>query len=173
MLIRPQLSVWLCVAVVLFSILDPANGLEGFTSFVPRRVPFSLSSPSSPRTSRPLSSSSPSRPPSPPYGIRLWSSTPSPFDSTRGPGRPIDTSFRKTAKQLSKLNGEIDAIAAEIRVKEAKRESTPDVAEKAIILKSIDVLNSRLERLIATRDKLIDASIAVPVPVPGKSTTTV
>ena len=42
--------------------------------------------------------------------------------------------------------------------------------DKPVFLKSIDVLNSRLERLIATRDKLIDASIAAQVPAPGKST---
>ena len=40
---------------------------------------------------------------------------------------------------------------------------------KPVYQKSIEVLNSRLERLIATRDKLIDASIAGPVPAPGKN----
>ena len=86
------------------------------------------------------------------------------------PELPSDALLRKTEKQLADLKGEIDAAAAEIHVKEAKRENTPDVAEKAVILKSIDVLNSRLERLIATRDKLIDASIAAQVPAPGKYT---
>ena len=60
------------------------------------------------------------------------------------------------------LNGEIDAIAAEIRVKEEKRESTPDVAEKAIIFKLIDVLNSRLDCLIATRDKPVSPPPSPP-----------
>ena len=44
--------------------------------------------------------------------------------------------------------------------------------DKDFYQKSIDVLNEALKDLRATRDKLIEASIAapVPVPVPGKST---
>ena len=37
--------------------------------------------------------------------------------------------LRKLETQLADLKGEIDSITVEIRVKEAKRESTPDVAE--------------------------------------------
>jgi hypothetical protein len=72
-------------------------------------------------------------------------------------------------KQLDKLNEEIDAVAAKIHLDEAKRKRTPNVAEKAIILKSIDILNSRLEGLIATRGKFSDASTAAPIHAPGKN----
>jgi hypothetical protein len=70
-----------------------------------------------------------------------------------------------------KVNGEIDAITAKIDAKEAEW-MRAEGTDKAVYQKSIDILNSRLERLIATRDKLIEASIAAPVPVPvqGKST---
>ena len=70
------------------------------------------------------------------------------------------------------MNEEIDAVVTEIREKEAERKTETNGTEKGVLLKSINMLNSRLERLIATRDKLIEASIAalVPVPVPGKST---
>ena len=60
----------------------------------------------------------------------------------------------------------------EIREKEAERKTETNGTEKDIILKSIEILNEALKDLRATRAKLIDASIAapVPVPVPGKST---
>ena len=89
---------------------------------------------------------------------------------TLTPELPSDALLRKTEKQLADLKGEIDAAAAEIHVKEVKRESTPDVAEKAVILKSIDVLNDTLKCLISHRRELYLASIAAPVPAPGKST---
>ena len=73
-------------------------------------------------------------------------------------------------KQLADLKGEIDAAAAEIHVKEAKRENTPDVAEKAVILKSIGVLNEALKGLRDHRRELSLASIAAQVPPPGKGT---
>ena len=77
----------------------------------------------------------------------------------------------KTEKQLADLKGEIDAITAKIDAKEAEWMKANDL-DKPVYQKSIDILNSRLERLITTRDKLIEASIAapVPIPVPGKST---
>jgi len=86
---------------------------------------------------------------------------------------PIDITPRTTKIELDKLkvNGEIDAVTAEIRVKEADWKKAND-KDKTFYQTSIGMLNSRLERLITTRDKLIEASIAapVPVPVPGKST---
>ena len=209
----PPLTLLLYVAAVIFLILDTANS---FNSFVPRRVPFSLSSPSSPRSSLlPLLSSPPNRRPSVPYVSHRRSSTLPPFDSTSGlravsvppspsadpddvslptssdatlpslrspllpdaatppSGLPKDSSplkFLKLEKQLAELKGEIDAVAAKIDAEKAKRDSTPDVAEKAVLLESIGVLNSRLERLISHRRELSLAGIAVPVPAPGKST---
>jgi hypothetical protein len=74
-----------------------------------------------------------------------------------------------TTKLLDKLNGEIDAVTAEIRAERAERKSEADVEERAIILKSIYLLNARLERLDAHRRELSLASIAAPVPAPGKS----
>ena len=92
--------------------------------------------------------------------------------SSRTPLTPVlasDTSLRKSDEQLRKLNGEIDVVAAEIRAEKAEWMKA-NAEDKPVFLKSIDVLNSRLERLIATRDKLIDASIAAQVPAPGKGT---
>ena len=192
-MLTPQLMLLLYVAAVLFSILDPAYS---FTSFVPHRIHLSRSSPS-PRTSR-LSSSSPSRRPSPPNVSRLWSSPLPPFNSTSGPrddsvdpdlgslptsshnattttpsrnsiGLPSDTSLRKTDEQLRKLNEEIDAVAAKIDAEKAEWKKA-NAEDKPVYQKSIDVLNEALKGLRATRDKLIDASIAAQVPAPGKST---
>ena len=194
-MLTPQLMLLLYVAAVLFSILDPANS---FTSFVPHRIHLSRSSPS-PRTSR-LSSSSPSRRPSPPNVSRLWSSPLPPFNSTSGPrddsvdpdlgslptsshnattttpsrnsiGLPIDTSFRKTEMELDKLklNEEIYAVAAKIDAEKAEWKKA-NAEDKPVYQKSIDVLSEALKGLRATRDKLIDASIAAQVPPPGKGT---
>ena len=87
---------------------------------------------------------------------------------TLTPELPSDALVRKTERKLDKLNGEIDSAIVEIHVEKAKRERTPVVAEKAVILKS-DVLNEALEGLRATRDKLIDTSIAASVPAPGEN----
>jgi len=76
----------------------------------------------------------------------------------------------QTEKQLADLKGEIDAVTAKIDAKEAERKTETNGAEKGVLLKSIEVLNEALKDLRATRAKLIDASIATPVPVPGKST---
>ena len=79
--------------------------------------------------------------------------------------------FEVIDEQLSDLKDEIDAITDEIRVEKARRQGTTDVGEKAIVLKSIDVLNEALKGLRATREKLIDASlIPAPVPAPVKNT---
>ena len=74
-----------------------------------------------------------------------------------------------------KVNGEIDAVVTEIRKKEAERKTETNGTEKGVLLKSIDTLYEALKDLRATRAKLIDASIAapVPVPVPGKRNITV
>ena len=93
-----------------------------------------------------------------------------PGAATPPSGLPKDFSPRNTAKQLRKLNEEIDAVAAKIDAKEAERKTETNGTEKGVLLKSIDVLNEALKGLRATRDKLIDASIAAQVPVPGKST---
>ena len=84
-------------------------------------------------------------------------------------GSPSATSDKaiKTEKQLADLKGEIDAITAKIDAKEAERKTEADGLEKGLLLKSINKLNARLERLSTTRDKLIDAIIAAPVPDPG------
>ena len=111
------------------------------------------------------SSSSSSSSPSTSRGARFFSCGRSPPSGlvNLSPEFPSDALLRNSEKQLTDLKGEIDAAAAETHVKEAKRESTPDVGEKAIILKSIKVLNEALKGLRATRDKLIDASIAAQV----------
>ena len=70
---------------------------------------------------------------------------------------------------LASVQGEIDAVTSEIRSEKAKWERA-NAEDKAFYQKSIDMLNSRLERLMTTRDKLIDARFAVPVPALGKST---
>ena len=175
---NPPLRLWLQVAVPLLLILEQAHAFT--SSFLPLRVHLSRSSPF-PRSSRPLSSSSPtSRRPSQPYMYvsRLLTSTPSPFDRTSGlragsgnsdKGLPIDTSFRKTEKQLADLKGEIDAVAAEIRAEKAAWKNA-NADDKPVYQKSIDVLNSRMELLISHRRELSLASIAAPVPAPGKYT---
>jgi hypothetical protein len=125
----------------------------------------SLSSSSPPSSSRGARFFSGGRPP--PSGPVVRSA------SSRTPLTPVlasDTSLRKTDEQLRKLNEEIDAVAAEIRAKEAERKTEADVAEKAIILKSIDVLNEALKGLRDHRRELSLAGIAAQVPAPGKST---
>ena len=58
-------------------------------------------------------------------------------------------------KQLiADLKAEIDTINAKIETKEAERKAETDVAEKAVILDSINVLNDRLTALIAERREL-------------------
>ena len=71
-------------------------------------------------------------------------------------------------KQLADLKGEIDVITPKIEAMEAERKAEPDAAEKTRLDKSLDVLNSRLEGLLASRDKLFDALVAAPAP--GKNT---
>ena len=80
-----------------------------------------------------------------------------------------DFSPRNTAKQLRKLNEEIDAVAAKIDAEKAEWKKA-NAEDKPVYQKSIDVLNSRLERLISHRRELSLAGIAAPVPAPGKST---
>ena len=92
-----------------------------------------------------------------------------PDAATPPSGLPKDFSPRNTAKQLRKLNEEIDAVAAKIDAKEAEWKKA-NAEDKPVYQKSIDVLNEALKGLRATRDKLINASIAAQVPVPGKST---
>ena len=118
-----------------------------------------------------LHSLSSSSPPSSSRGARFFSGgRPPPSGLVNlSPELPSDALLRKTEKQLADLKGEIDAAAAKIDAEKAEWKKA-NAEDRPIILKSIDVLNSRLERLIATRDKLIDASIAAQVPAPGKST---
>ena len=70
--------------------------------------------------------------------------------------------------QLKDLKGEIDELYKEIRREKEKRDNTADVAEKAIILDSITVLNARLDARSATRDRIIDAALAA-APFAGKN----
>ena len=121
----------------------------------------SSSSPSSSRGARFFSGGRP--PPSGPVGRPTSSRTP------LTPLLASDTSLRKTDEQLRKLNEEIDAVAAKIDAKEAEWKKS-NAEDKPFYLKSIDVLNSRLEGLISHRRELSLAGIAVPVPAPGKST---
>ena len=81
------------------------------------------------------------------------------------------SSDKATKIELDKLkvNGEIDAVTSEIRAEKSKWEKAND-KDKAFYQTSIDTLYEALKDLRATRAKLIDASIAVPVPAPGKST---
>ena len=72
-----------------------------------------------------------------------------------------------THTQLDKLNKEISDAVSLIAAKEEKREKTDDVAEKAIILESIAVLNARLDARSATRDHLLLAAVTT---APGKNT---
>ena len=190
-MLNPTRRLWLRIAAVLFFFLASA---PCYTSFVPLRVHPSLFSPS-PRSSLPFSTSPSRRPP--PYVSRLRSPTVPPFGRASGsraasadpdatplptPSNetqslnflsvpPIDITARKTTIEVDKLkvNGEIDAITAKIDAKEAEW-MRAEGTDKAVYQKSIDTLYEALKDLRATRAKLIDASIAVPVPVPGKST---
>ena len=69
--------------------------------------------------------------------------------------------------QLDKLNKEISDAVSLIAAKEEKREKTDDVDEKAVILKSIERWNNRLDALIAHRHEL-SLRPPVPAPAPGK-----
>ena len=71
-----------------------------------------------------------------------------------------------TTTPLAKLNGEIDELFKDIRDEKKKRDDTTDDTERAIILKSIERLESRLDARSATRDYLL----LNPVPNPGKNT---
>ena len=121
-------------------------------------------------------------PPSPsadPDDVSLPTSSDATLPSLRSPllpdaatppsGLPKDFSPRNTAKQLRKLNEEIDAVAAKIDAEKAEWKKA-NTKYKPVYQKSIDVLNEALKGLRATRDKLIDASFAAPVPAPGEST---
>ena len=68
--------------------------------------------------------------------------------------------------QLKELKDEIDDLIVLIANKETDRKDESDVAEKAIILKSIERLNARLDARSATRDHLLRNP--VPAPAPGK-----
>ena len=69
--------------------------------------------------------------------------------------------------QLKELKDEIDDLIVLIANKETERKDEPDVAEKAIILESIAVLNARLDARSATRDHLLLAAVTT---APGKNT---
>ena len=105
----PQLRLWLYVAAVLLSILDPA---KTFTSFAPLNVHFSISSPSS-----------------------LLNSPLLPDAATPPSGLPKEISLRKTERQLADLNGEIDAVAAKIVAEKAERKKA-NADDKPVNLKS-------------------------------------
>ena len=92
-----------------------------------------------------------------------------PDAATPPSGLPKEISLRKTDEQLHKLNEEIDAVAAKIDAEKAEWKKA-NSEDKPVYQKSIDVLNSRLERLISHRRELSLAGIAAPVPAPGKST---
>ena len=81
------------------------------------------------------------------------------FDSPSAP--------REMDAQLTKLNGEIDGINAQILAEKAewKTEENPDKA--AVYLKSIEDLKYKEKVLIADRSKLL---AAIAVPAPGKNT---
>ena len=71
---------------------------------------------------------------------------------------------------LAQLNGEISALAKEIRDKEAERKDEPDVAEKAILLASIADLKVEKAARSATRDALVlRLAPLAPAPAPGKN----
>lgn len=72
-------------------------------------------------------------------------------------------------EQVEHLSGEIREICAKISRKQSEWMSAADIAEKAVILKSIDVLNDNLTGLYATRHDLMMACIAASVPAPGKN----
>ena len=78
------------------------------------------------------------------------------------------------------FKGQIDATNAairqkedEVRLKEEKRESSDEVAEKAVILESINVLNSRIASDYASRDRYEQRLLALCAPLapaPGTNT---
>jgi len=57
-------------------------------------------------------------------------------------------------QQLNKLNGEIDAVNADIKDKEAKRENATTAEDKTFYAQSIQDLKDEKKTLLASRDRL-------------------
>ena len=63
-------------------------------------------------------------------------------------------------QQLNKLNGEIDAINADIKAEKAKRENATTAEDKTFYTQSILRLDDEKKTLLASLDRLIAASIS-------------
>ena len=74
-------------------------------------------------------------------------------------------------ERLTQFDTESRAIRALILAKETDRKTELDVAEKAVILNSITVLNDEKRVLIAQRQEvaLLPVIALVPAPAPGKN----